>query len=78
MLVNVVDGLEVLSIKEAQSAQVRVSVAQVVVMVLHSSAKLTFVTLVRVVVGFETFVIIFNGMISVPYLIYCAHLWSVQ
>jgi len=58
MLVNDVEGLLVLSIKLIVSNQVRVSEAQVVVIVLHNSPKLTFVELVKVVEGFDTFVIL--------------------
>ena len=55
MFVKLVVGFEVLSISEAVSAHVRVSVAHVMVIVLHSSAKDTRVVFVKEVVGFEVF-----------------------
>jgi len=54
-LVMLADTLEILSIKDMQSAHERVSDAQVVVMVLQSSAKLTFAVFAREVVGLEVF-----------------------
>ena len=56
MFVSDVDGLETLSNKLPVSSHVRVSLAQVVVIVDHNSADETFVELVNDVVGFEIFV----------------------
>jgi hypothetical protein len=53
----VVEGLEVLSKREAVSPQVLVSVAQVDVIVDQSSAKETFREFMKDVVGFDWFVI---------------------
>ena len=62
MLVKVVDGLVVFVNKEPVANQVRVSDAQVVVMVAQVSPKETLEEFVSEVVGFEVFVsdILFN------------------
>ncbi len=52
-----VEGLLVLSISEMQSSHVLVSLAQVVVIVLQSSARFTFAVFVILVEGFAVFVI---------------------
>ena len=61
MLIKVVDGLVVFVNKEPVANQVRVSDAQVVVMVAQVSPKLTLSVFVNEVVGFDILVIdIFN------------------
>ena len=50
-----VDGLEVLSMRDTISSHVLVSVAHVVVIVLHNSAKDTLVVFASVVLGFDVF-----------------------